>query len=170
MALKEGQQAPAFSLPGNDGKQHDLEDFNGAKLLIFFYPKDNTPGCTKEACGFKDIYREILDLGVQLLGVSKDSLASHEKFSAKYNLPVSTALGSRHKNASGLCGMGRKEALRQDFHRLYPFDRSDRRRRNGCQTLGQGHQSCRPPTAGITVPSGINQWPVTPPCNSCCCN
>ncbi len=87
MALKEGQQAPAFTLQGSDGKTHALDDYSGTRLVIFFYPKDSTPGCTKEACGFRDAYSELIDMGIKLLGVSKDSLKSHTNFIAKYELP-----------------------------------------------------------------------------------
>ncbi len=87
MALKEGQQAPAFTLQGSDSKSHSLSDYSGTRLVIFFYPKDSTPGCTKEACGFRDAYSELLDMGIKILGVSKDSLKSHTNFSAKYDLP-----------------------------------------------------------------------------------
>jgi len=83
----EGKKAPGFSLEGNDGKQHSLKQYAGKTVVIYFYPKDNTPGCTKEACGFRDNYKELTDKGVVLLGVSKDSVASHNKFITSFNLP-----------------------------------------------------------------------------------
>ncbi len=83
----EGKKAPDFSLEGSDGKQHTLKDYAGKTVIIYFYPKDNTPGCTKEACGFRDSYAELLDRGIVLLGVSKDSLASHGKFIGTFGLP-----------------------------------------------------------------------------------
>lgn len=83
----EGKKAPEFSLEGSDGKQHSLREYAGKTVVIYFYPKDSTPGCTKEACGFRDSYRELLDRGIVLLGVSKDSLASHGKFIAAHTLP-----------------------------------------------------------------------------------
>ncbi len=86
MAL-EGRKAPEFSLEGSDGKQHALKQYAGKTVVIYFYPKDNTPGCTKEACGFRDNYTELTDRGVVVLGVSKDSTASHGKFIATYTLP-----------------------------------------------------------------------------------
>lgn len=82
-----GQPAPAFSLAGSDGKQHALGDYAGKTVVIYFYPRDNTPGCTKEACGFRDVHRQLLERGVVLLGVSKDSLASHDKFINNFGLP-----------------------------------------------------------------------------------
>ena len=83
----EGIKAPDFTLEGSDGKQHTLRQYAGKTVVIYFYPKDNTPGCTKEACGFRDNYRELVDKSVVLLGVSKDSIAAHKKFITNYNLP-----------------------------------------------------------------------------------
>lgn len=83
----EGKKAPDFSLAGSDGKQHALKDYAGKIIIIYFYPKDSTPGCTKEACGFRDSYSELIKRGVVLLGVSKDSVASHGKFIGNHNLP-----------------------------------------------------------------------------------
>jgi len=87
MTMTEGQQAPDFKLVGSDGKEHQLKDYNGKKLIIFFYPKDNTPGCTKEACAFGEMYADLLAMDINLLGVSKDSLKSHDRFIEKFNLP-----------------------------------------------------------------------------------
>ena len=87
MAITEGQPAPDFSLSGSDGKKHKLQDYSGKMLLVYFHPKDNTSGCTKESCAFGEMYNELLTMDVHLLGVSKDSLASHDKFISKFNLP-----------------------------------------------------------------------------------
>jgi len=83
----EGQKAPDFALPGSDGKIHRLADYAGQTLVIYFYPRDNTPGCSKEACAFRDLFPDLQGLRVALLGVSKDSLTSHDKFIAKFGLP-----------------------------------------------------------------------------------
>lgn len=83
----EGQQAPAFKLEGSDGKTHKLSDYAGKKVILYFYPRDNTPGCTKEACGFRDLNNDLADQNAVVLGVSKDSLASHDKFIEKFDLP-----------------------------------------------------------------------------------
>ena len=83
----EGQKAPAFSLEGNDGKKHSLEDYRGKTVVLYFYPKDDTPGCTKEACGFRDLGSSLKKSGAVVLGVSKDSIDSHNKFAGKYKLP-----------------------------------------------------------------------------------
>ena len=83
----EGKKAPAFSLEGNDGKKHALDDYKGKTVVLYFYPKDSTPGCTKEACGFRDLNPALKKKNVVVLGVSKDSIASHDKFAEKYKLP-----------------------------------------------------------------------------------
>ncbi|HEY7165582.1 MAG TPA: peroxiredoxin [Candidatus Binatia bacterium] len=83
----EGNKAPDFTLEGNDGKKHSLADYRGKTVVLYFYPKDNTPGCTKEACGFRDLGATLKKAGVVVLGVSKDSIDSHNKFSEKFNLP-----------------------------------------------------------------------------------
>jgi thioredoxin-dependent peroxiredoxin len=83
----EGQKAPAFSLEGNDGKKHSLEDYRGKTVVLYFYPRNDTPGCTKEACGFRDLGSSLKKSGAVVLGVSKDSVESHNKFAAKYKLP-----------------------------------------------------------------------------------
>ena len=82
-----GEKAPDFTLDGSDGMQHSLNDYSGKTVVIFFYPKDNTSGCTKEACGFRDEYRRLTEKDIALLGVSKDSIASHNKFISTYGLP-----------------------------------------------------------------------------------
>ena len=84
--LKEGNKAPAFNLPGNDGKKHRLSDYLGKKVVLYFYPRDNTPGCTTEACDFRDNMAKLKRKGTVVFGVSKDSIASHEKFIAKHDL------------------------------------------------------------------------------------
>ena len=86
MAGLEGKKAPAFALEGNDGKIHSLADYKGKTVVLYFYPKDNTPGCTKEACGFRDEISSLKKTGAVVLGVSKDSIDSHNKFAAKYKL------------------------------------------------------------------------------------
>lgn len=83
----EGKKAPDFLLEGSDGKQHTLKQYAGKTVVVYFYPKDNTSGCTKEACGFRDNYKSLADSGVVVLGVSKDSIASHGKFVSNHDLP-----------------------------------------------------------------------------------
>jgi peroxiredoxin Q/BCP len=83
----EGKQAPAFTLEGSDGKQHTLAEYAGKTVVLYFYPKDNTPGCTKEACGFRDNHSKLTTNNIVLFGISKDSIASHNKFISAFELP-----------------------------------------------------------------------------------
>jgi peroxiredoxin Q/BCP len=85
--LKEGDKAPAFSLTDENGDTVSLSDFAGKKVVVYFYPKDDTPGCTKEACSFRDNYDEILQKGAVVIGISADDQKSHGKFKSKYDLP-----------------------------------------------------------------------------------
>lgn len=87
MAIKEGAAAPAFTLPDQDGKEHSLSDYKGKYVVVYFYPKDNTPGCTKEACTFRDNIKNFTDKDCVILGVSKDSAKSHTNFISKFDLP-----------------------------------------------------------------------------------
>lgn len=85
--LKEGDPAPAFTASDQDGKQVSLTDFTGKKVILYFYPKDNTPGCTAEACNFRDHYESLTADGFEVIGISVDGEKSHQKFIDKYNLP-----------------------------------------------------------------------------------
>ena len=85
--LKVGMQAPDFTLKDKDGRSVSLSDFKGKKIVLYFYPKDNTPGCTRQACAFAGAYGEFQKRGVEVIGVSKDSEKSHANFVEKYNLP-----------------------------------------------------------------------------------
>lgn len=87
MAIEENEAAPSFTLMSTAGEQTSLENFRGKHVIVYFYPKDDTPGCTKEACGFRDIWDEILKLNAVVLGISPDDAVSHQKFSSKYKLP-----------------------------------------------------------------------------------
>ena len=87
MKLNVGDKAPAISGVDQNGNPVDLKDFTGKKVILYFYPKDNTPGCTAEACNLRDNYDDLIEKGFQVLGVSADSLESHKKFSDKYRLP-----------------------------------------------------------------------------------
>ena len=82
--LKVGTKAPVFSLPDQNGNVHTLEDYKGKKVVLYFYPKDNTSGCSKQACGFAELYPQFTEKGAVVIGISKDSVASHKKFEEKY--------------------------------------------------------------------------------------
>lgn len=87
MTLDVGSPAPGFTLPDQNGNPVSLSDFAGQRVVIYFYPKDDTPGCTKEACNFRDQWSALQQHGIQVLGISKDTAASHTKFINKYDLP-----------------------------------------------------------------------------------
>jgi len=85
--LEIGQKAPDFSLPDTKGNTVSLADYRGQKVVLYFYPRDNTPGCTRQACAFAGLYQAFREKNVQVIGISKDSVASHVKFAEKYSLP-----------------------------------------------------------------------------------
>ena len=85
--LEIGSRAPEFTLPDQNGNLHSLKDYTGKKVILYFYPKDNTAGCSKQACGFAERYPQFTEKGAVVLGISRDSVASHKKFEEKYSLP-----------------------------------------------------------------------------------
>lgn len=87
LTIKAGTPAPAFVLKGSDGKEHSLADYRGKTVVLYFYPKDDTPGCTKEACGFRDLNPKLKKMNAVVLGISRDSLTSHGAFIKKFKLP-----------------------------------------------------------------------------------
>ncbi len=96
--LEIGTKAPDFTLPDQNGTNHSLSDYLGKKVILYFYPRDNTAGCTKQACGFGDLYPQFEEKGAVVVGISKDSVASHKKFEEKYGLPF-TLLSDTEKTA-----------------------------------------------------------------------
>ena len=93
--LEIGKKAPDFTLLNQDNESMSLSDFKGKKIILYFYPRDNTPGCTKQACGFGELYPSFVERGVQIIGISKDSVASHKRFKDKYQLPFILLSDSR---------------------------------------------------------------------------
>lgn len=106
ITLEAGDKAPAFTLKDQDGKTHSLKDYAGQTVVLYFYPKDDTPGCTKEACSFRDRLEEIETAGAVVLGVSADDAASHQKFRAKYDLtfPLLVDEGAKVSTTYGAWG------------------------------------------------------------------
>lgn len=84
--LEVGTKAPAFSLPDQNGQVHSLEEYRGKKVILYFYPRDNTPGCTKQACGYSQLYPQFQEKGAVVIGISKDTIASHKRFEEKQGL------------------------------------------------------------------------------------
>lgn len=94
--LKEGVTAPSFSLKDQNGKVHSLKDYKGKKIVLYFYPRDNTPGCTKQACAFRDSFTDYKKQDIVILGISSDSEQSHKKFIEKHNLPFDLLVDEKH--------------------------------------------------------------------------
>jgi peroxiredoxin Q/BCP len=108
-------QAPDFTLPDQDGVERSLSDYRGQSVLLYFYPKDDTSGCTKEACSIRDAFPHFEGLNVKVLGVSIDSVASHKKFAEKYNLPF-TLLSDEHKKVVKLYRVwGEKKFMGREY-------------------------------------------------------
>lgn len=97
MLLEVGSKAPDFTLEDQNGEKHSLSDYLGKKVVLYFYPKDMTSGCTKQACAFAELYPQFQEKGAVVLGVSKDSVASHKKFEQKYGLPFTILSDPDHK-------------------------------------------------------------------------
>ncbi|HZS45144.1 MAG TPA: thioredoxin-dependent thiol peroxidase [Blastocatellia bacterium] len=97
--LSVGDKAPTFSLKNSEGKTVKLSDFKGQKVVVYFYPKDDTPGCTKEACGFRDDISQFNKKGIEVVGISPDDTASHQKFATKYDLPFTLLADPSHEVA-----------------------------------------------------------------------
>ncbi len=108
--LETGTKAPDFTLPDQNGALHSLKDYRGQKVILYFYPKDNTAGCTKQACGFAELYPQFTEKGAVVLGVSKDSVASHKKFEEKYHLPF-TLLSDTEKTVLEAYGVWQEKKL-----------------------------------------------------------
>jgi len=110
-----GAAAPSFNLTSNEGKPVSLNDFKGKWVVLYFYPKDDTPGCTKEACSFRDSFSKFKKQGIVVLGVSPDSEASHKKFAAKYKLPF-TLLADKDRSISETYGVyGEKKFMGRTY-------------------------------------------------------
>ena len=126
--LAAGDKAPAFTLPDQDGKTVSLKDFAGQQVVVYFYPRDDTPGCTKEACQFNDNLRAFARAKVRVLGISADSAEKHRSLPGQVRAQVPAADRRRPHGGRGLRGLGREDALRQEVDRGDPVDLPDRRR------------------------------------------
>lgn len=108
-------KAPDFKLPDQDGREHSLSDYKGKFLVVYFYPKDDTPGCTKEACSFRDNSQEFEKLGVKLVGISKDTVKSHKKFEGKYKLNFPILSDPEHKVIESYGAWGKKKFMGREY-------------------------------------------------------
>jgi thioredoxin-dependent peroxiredoxin len=112
---KEGTAAPVFTTKNAEGDTVRLKDFRGQKVVLYFYPKDDTPGCTKEACSFRDAFSEFKKRGIKVLGVSPDNEASHRKFAEKYELPFTLLTDTDHAIADAYSVYGQKKFMGRTY-------------------------------------------------------
>lgn len=115
MALKPGDPAPEFSLPDANGHPVNLSDFRGKRVVLYFYPRDNTPGCTKEACGFRDAYSEYQAQDAVVLGISTDDAKSHTKFVQKFDLPFPLLTDADGQVATAYDSYGLKKFMGKEY-------------------------------------------------------
>lgn len=113
--LSVGDKAIDFELLDQDGKLRSLKEFKGQKVLLYFYPKDDTPGCTAEACGFRDLRYELAEKGVVVIGISKDSVKSHKKFAEKYDLPFILLSDESTEVIKSYKAWGKKKFMGREF-------------------------------------------------------
>ncbi len=119
MALSSGMAAPNFELPDEQGILHRLSDYVGKVVVVYFYPKDDTSGCTTEACSFRDQYDEYQKIGVPVIGISPDSSGAHKKFKEKYNLPFLLLADEGHKVCETYGVWGRKKMMGREYDGVF---------------------------------------------------
>ncbi len=119
MSISAGTMAPDFTLPDENGVELSLSEFRGQKVILYFYPKDDTPGCTTEACHFRDDYAAYEKLGVKILGVSPNTVKSHTKFKSKYQLPFTLLADADHKVCELYGVWGRKKFMGKEFDGVF---------------------------------------------------
>lgn len=113
--LAKGQKAPDFTFVDETGSEKKLSDLKGKKIIVYFYPKDDTPGCTAEACSFRDGYAELLKHGLYVIGISRDSQKSHESFKTKYNLPFPLVSDPEMKIIKAYGAFGKKKMAGREY-------------------------------------------------------
>ena len=119
MVLNVGDPAPEFELEDSQGKLHRLSDYQGHSIVLYFYPKDDTPGCTKEACSFRDSYQTFRAAGIEVIGISPDSIKSHSKFIEKYDLPFVLLSDPNHKVTEAFGVWGIKKSFGREYEGVY---------------------------------------------------
>ncbi len=115
MTLNPGDAAPDFSLPDAGGNIVNLSDFRGQRIILYFYPRDNTPGCTKEACGFRDVYADYQARNIVVLGINTDDAKSHTKFTTKYDLPFNLLSDADGSVATAYDSYGLKKFMGKEY-------------------------------------------------------
>lgn len=119
MVLSKGTKAPDFNLTDSEGNQHRLSDYEGETIVVYFYPKDDTPGCTKEACSFRDAYADFKEAGVEVIGISPDTEKSHKKFANKYDLPFTLLSDPDHQVSDAYGVWGLKKYMGREYEGIY---------------------------------------------------
>ena len=119
MIIKAGNPAPEFSLKDDTGKVRHLSDYRGKPVILYFYPKDDTPGCTTEACSFRDDYSAYQKANVQILGVSPDTVSSHQKFKSKYTLPFPLLADEGHEVCTAYGVWGLKKSMGREYEGVF---------------------------------------------------
>jgi peroxiredoxin Q/BCP len=119
MKLTEGSMAPDFQLKDGEGNLHKLSDYLGQTVIVYFYPKDDTPGCTKEACSFRDSYQDFKTAGVEVIGISPDSESSHLKFIDKYKLPFTLLSDPDHAVCEAFGVWGLKKFMGREYEGVF---------------------------------------------------
>ena len=119
MVLDAGTQAPSFELTDQHGDVHRLSDYRGQTIVLYFYPKDDTPGCTKEACSFRDAYQDFRETGVEIFGISPDSEKSHKKFVEKFDLPFILLSDPDHTVCDAYGVWGLKKYMGREYEGVY---------------------------------------------------
>lgn len=119
MVLTAGEKAPEFELMDNEGNSHKLSDYQGQTIVVYFYPRDNTPGCTKEACSFRDAYADFRKEGVEVIGISPDSEQSHSKFIEKYELPFTLLSDPDNQVCEAFGVWGLKKMAGREYEGVY---------------------------------------------------
>ena len=166
MILETNTPAPDFTLPDQLGSEHSLSDYRGKPVLLYFYPKDDTSGCTTEACNFRDDYSAYTDAGVVVIGVSPDSPKSHSKFVLKYDLPF-TLLADEDHAVCELYGVwGTKKMYGTRIRRRLPHHLPDQPRWEDCQRVGKG-QTRRTQRRSAGVPGKKRRLSLSKPEQDC---
>jgi peroxiredoxin Q/BCP len=119
MKLKEGDDAPLIEAIDQDGNKISLEDYKGSKVVLYFYPRDNTSGCTAEACNLRDNYELLIQKGFKIIGVSADSMASHKKFADKYSLPFPLIPDTEKEIIKAYGAWGMKKFMGREYEGIY---------------------------------------------------
>lgn len=119
MVITKGEKAPEFELMDSEGNLHRLSDYKGQTIVVYFYPKDDTPGCTKEACSFRDTYADFRKAGVEIIGISPDTVNSHAKFTGKYDLPFILLSDPDHEVCEAYGVWGLKKSFGREYEGVY---------------------------------------------------